>query len=295
MAVDKIVNEVIHCGTIGLLSESSFKPCLQHFNTVAPMKRKSTARHAGPAAVMAQEEPQETTASLLEAEGEGRKAEAACSHDNTHGPEESEGERMANPSSQGAQEKIHVREELRGKVAKAMLSPEMSAACSMQGMMDECLVEAGIDITTVSQMLGGQGTAVADGDLEQARRSLAAQAATLERMFHYLYRLATVAEKHSFDLHERYLRLAMRAQAQSMRTLHVLGRLSPRPAKQAKAVSPQAQKVNDKADPVKAETVRPDVPPAPVPHAVPNRMPAGGWQGPARGGARWGGLSAPKR
>jgi len=196
----------------------------------------------------------------------------------------------ASPRSQEAPEKIHVRDELRDLVAGVMLSPEMSAASSMQGMMDECLVEAGIDLTTVSKMLGEQSAALEDGDLAQARRSLAAQAATLERMFHHLYRLATVAGKKSVDLHDRYLKLALRAQAQSMRTLQALGRLSPLPVRRARTETPPPPKAIPRPVAVTLAAKHPHGQASPV-----NPMPPGGWRGLARGGARWGGLSAAKR
>ena len=214
--------------------------------------------------------------------------------------------RIENPRSQGVQEKIHVPEEVKGLVAEVMLGPEMSAALSMNGMMGDCLIEAGIDATTVSQMLGYQGAAVVDGNLSQAQRSLASQAATLERMFHHLFRTATVAEKHSTDLYERYMRLALRAQAQAVRTLHVMGRLSRGEPERRKApprqptvaaTAPQPAAVNDgpESEAPASAPARMQAPPSPTANQVVNRIPAGGWRGPAQGCARWGGLSAPKR
>jgi len=246
------------------------------------MKRKSRNRHAAPAA-----------ATAVKPQGRSQVSTATVSPTQEA---EAEGQRIENPRSQGAQEKIHVPEEIKGLVAEVRLAPEMSAALSMNGMMGDCLIEAGIDATTVSQMLGDQGAAVVGGDLAQAQRSLASQAATLERMFHHLFRTATVAEKHSTDLYERYMRLALRAQSQAVRTLQVMGRLCPQPARQAQAASPPPQKTVPK--PVAAKTtevVRTNTTPSSTPNLMLNPMPADGWRTPARGGALWGGgLSAPK-
>jgi len=169
-------------------------------------------------------------------------------------------------------------------VAEVMLGPEMSAALSMKPMMGDCLIEAGIDATTVSEMLTNQGAAVVDGDLAQARRSLAAQAATLERMFHHLFRMATVAEKHSTDLYERYLRLALRAQSQAMRTLHVMGRMGGRePAARQPSVrqkvTPSTEVRSRSPSPAAGRMnapVPPPLSPSPVAGLASNPMPADG-------------------
>ena len=148
------------------------------------------------------------------------------------------------PSSPTAPTAIpQVPEDLKGRVAGIMLSPEMAAAQSAERMMDPCLAEAGIGPATVAELLKAQGEAAANGDLEQVRRTLAAQVATLDRMFHHLFQLAHVAGKQSHHLFERYLRLALKAQAQSAHTSHVLSRLcretpgeTREPAKSATAV-----------------------------------------------------------
>ena len=187
-----------------------------------------------------------------------------------------------------------VPEELKGLVAGIMLSPEMKAAYSMHPMMDGSLVEAGINPRTVAGLLQEQGAAVAEGDLAHVRRSLAAQAAALEQMFHYLFRCATVAQKHSQDLFERYMRLALRAQTQAMRTQTALGRLCQEPGRKA----PAATKVEPSASPPAKFSAPPSSRPAAVPHPVARdgfrSRPPTGPRVPA-GSDRLNGLSAPKR
>ena len=130
------------------------------------------------------------------------------------------------PSSPKATTTVpQVPEDLKGRIAGIMLSPEMAAAQSAERMLDPCLAEAGIGPATVAELLKAQGEAAASGDLEQVRRTLAAQVTTLDRMFHHLFQLAHVAGNQSHHLFERYLRLALKAQAQSAHTAHVLNRL----------------------------------------------------------------------
>ena len=170
-----------------------------------------------------------------------------------------------------------------------MLSPGMAAAHSMDRMTDPCLAEAGIGPGVVAEMLEAQGQAVANGDLAQVRRTLAAQVVMLDRMFHHLFSLAMTAQKHSHDLFERYLRLALKAQAQAARTSLVLRRLSP-PAP-ADSIAPEQVKRTNGARATASAT-----PPAPpsstaseptLEHEVPGSPPR-----PSGGSARWIGLSA---
>jgi len=137
-----------------------------------------------------------------------------------------------------------------------MLAPEMAAAQSMSQMMDLCLKEAGMDLPTVAGMLTTQGEAVADGDLAQVQRSLASQVTTMEHLFHHLFNIAVAAQKDSHDLYERYLRLAMKAQAQSARTAHILGRLSA-PARRLEKPKPEPK-------PAPVEATLQEAPPPPV-------------------------------
>jgi len=193
-----------------------------------------------------------------------------------------------------------VPEELRGIIAGIMLSPEMKAANSMHCILDNSLVEVGLDSHSLNDLLQEQGEAVAEGDFAHARRSLAAQASALEQMFHYLFRCATVAQKHSQDLFERYMRLALKAQAQAMRTQTALGRLSPKPRAKAPAVPPPPAAATRPASPPPKAPVPAPVSPRPVtmPHPV-------AWEGfqsrtatsllVSTGSERLNGLSAPKR
>jgi len=140
-----------------------------------------------------------------------------------------------------AREPINVRPDIKGRLAEMMLAPEMAAAQVMRQMMDHCMTEAGIDLLTVAGVLTTQGDTAAHGDLAQARRTLSAQIAMLDRTCLYLMNCAMVAQKHSQDLFERYMRLALKAQAQSAQATAVLGRLSPKAARPAKPEETQPQ------------------------------------------------------
>ena len=98
------------------------------------------------------------------------------------------------------------------------LSPERSAAEAIHRF-------AGIDPDNLTGLLEAQGNAAAMGDFEGARRSLAAQVTTLERMFLHFCELA-MKQPTGSDPYERLMRLSLRAQLQCARTVAILGRLS---------------------------------------------------------------------
>ena len=179
---------------------------------IRPMKRKSTRTNGPAAAAKPQAAPVPVPPSAAATAGE---EEAA------------------------PQEPIHVPPHLKGRLAERMLAPEMGAAQSIQQMMDDSMNEAGIDLLTVAGVLKNQGTTAAEGDLAQARRTLSAQIAMLDRTCLYLFNCAMRAQNRSQDLFERYMRLALKAQAQSAHTTAVLGRLSQIAARAEKAAEPK--------------------------------------------------------
>ena len=152
-----------------------------------------------------------------------------------------------------------------GPAAGIALSPELAAALSTHLMMGPNLAEVGIDAATVTQQLNAEAQAVVAGDLAQVRRILTSQVVTLDRMFHHLFGLACAGGKHSHDLYERYLRLALKAQAQSVRTMHVLGRLCHEPARKASARQAKAEPVESVSAPHEASSA---LPPTPAPRRV---------------------------
>ena len=135
------------------------------------------------------------------------------------------------------------------------LSPELAAAVSMNLMVGPEFKGAGVDLPAVMRQLHAEGQAVASGDLEQVRRTLASQVAMLNQMFHTLFQLAYSGSL-SHDLVERYLRLALKAQSQSAHTMHVLAKLSPGTPHQEPAAQPKA---------TPASTI--ETAPQPPPHA----------------------------
>jgi len=110
----------------------------------------------------------------------------------------------------------------------------MTAAESMRRIMDPCLKEAGIDLMTVADFLQEQGQAAADGDLSVVRRTLTAQVAMLDRIFHHLFTLATVGSN-TPETCSCFMRLALRAQTQSARTSAILARICGEAARAAQA------------------------------------------------------------
>jgi len=147
-----------------------------------------------------------------------------------------------------------VRPELKGLVARVMLTPEMTAATSMSRVMDPCLKESGIDLMTVAELLDEQGQAVADGDLSLVRRTLTAQVAMLDRIFHHLFTLATVGSN-TPETCSCFMRLALRAQTQSARTAAILARLGG--AAQVKPVAtPSHTPMAEAAAPVRGRSSR---------------------------------------
>ena len=184
-------------------------------------------------------------------------------------------------------------------VAGIALSPELAAAVSMDLIMGPHLAEAGIGTATVTQQLQAEGRAVAGGDLEHVRRTLTAQVALLDRMFHHLFQLAHIAGKQSHHLFERYLRLALKAQAQSAHTSAVIGRLCLEPVHRPKT---PPQRSPEKAEAVAKPSSKPTATAAPSTATSPGNQPmpprpldrTGGDHGErTRAGGTLHGLSAP--
>ena len=112
------------------------------------------------------------------------------------------------------------------RVMNGVFAPETGAAFSMFRIMDNGLKQQPeITPTNMMEKLERDAAAVEAGDLSQVRRTLSAQAALLDQMFHHLITQAT-RPTNSADLVALFMRLAMRAQTQSMRTLRELAKIS---------------------------------------------------------------------
>jgi len=200
--------------------------------------------------------------------------------------------------------------ELKGLLARVTLTPEMTAAESMSRIMDPCLKEAGIDLMTVADFLQEQGQAAADGDLSVVRRTLTAQVAMLDRIFHHLFTLATVGSN-TPETCSCFMRLALRAQTQSARTSAILARICGEAARATAGKQPQGQgtpagegsgTMKSRASRLSAATSGGEGPRqrfvAPVPMGLPSVSPrramrsAGGQT--TGGGALLSGLNAPR-
>ena len=83
----------------------------------------------------------------------------------------------------------------------------------------------GLSLTEVAQTLRAQGDAVAGGDLSDAERMLNAQAVALNAIFNELARRAATNMGTYLETTERYLRLAMKAQAQCRATVEALAEM----------------------------------------------------------------------
>jgi hypothetical protein len=83
----------------------------------------------------------------------------------------------------------------------------------------------GLSLTEVAQTLRAQGDAVVGGDLSDAERMLNAQAVTLNAIFNELARRAATNMGTYLETTERYLRLAMKAQAQCRATVEALAEM----------------------------------------------------------------------
>lgn len=111
-------------------------------------------------------------------------------------------------------------EEQRKAVADTLLQPEVRAALLMQKFDDS------LDVNALTTELKKQTAAMVAGDMSRAEAMLGAQAHTLDALFSTLARRA-----HSnmtagyFEASTAYLKLALKAQSQSVRTIEALGEL----------------------------------------------------------------------
>jgi hypothetical protein len=106
-------------------------------------------------------------------------------------------------------------------VARLLSEPEVKAAAIIQAFEGD-----GLDINYLVAELRTQTTAIQAGNMTRAEAMLAAQAHTLDALFSNLARRSGghMNAGHG-DAAERYMRLALKAQAQALRTIEVLGEL----------------------------------------------------------------------
>jgi hypothetical protein len=107
-----------------------------------------------------------------------------------------------------------------GKTAARTIAGIVNANYSLPSDDDELL-----NVMGGKESLEATAGEVAAGNLQPVETMLFSQAATLSHLFHYLTRLATQSGQNSEKSLASYLRLAMRAQAQSVATLREFVRL----------------------------------------------------------------------
>jgi hypothetical protein len=110
--------------------------------------------------------------------------------------------------------------------ASAFCTPEVSSAAIIEDL------HPGADLNALVDELRFQTGRVQDGNLERTKAMLMAQAHALDALFLTLCKrsMANARDGHFLEAADRYMRLALKAQSQAVRTLEVLGDLvNPRP------------------------------------------------------------------
>lgn len=129
-------------------------------------------------------------------------------------------------------------------IAQEVLRPSTLAANTLAALK---FAGSQTDIVALTDALREQQSLVAKGDLSRPEAMLIAQAHTLDGLFCALTKRATLNLGEYIDAAERYLRLALRAQAQCARTLETLATIKNPPvlfAKQAN-IAHGPQQVNN--------------------------------------------------
>ena len=108
------------------------------------------------------------------------------------------------------------------RAAEYFMSPEIAVSDAIEDLQDHAL-HGGVRREVTIQYLRDRGAAIQAGDMSYVKRMLAAQVTLLERLCRHL---VTRAGKSSGAEHfERYMRLALRAQTQCMRTAAIIEHL----------------------------------------------------------------------
>ncbi len=105
------------------------------------------------------------------------------------------------------------------KIAQALIRPSTLAAKTISTLR---LAGDQADVVSLTVALREQQALVSKGNLSRAEGMLIAQAHTLDALFCKLTHRATLNMGEYLDAAERYMRLALRAQAQCARTLETL-------------------------------------------------------------------------
>jgi hypothetical protein len=142
------------------------------------------------------------------------------------------------------------KEELTSLQSAITLSPEWAAAKSIGALESGTPIGEGLDVPTLMEQFKQQAAAVNSGDFGGPIAMLMNQAVTLQSMFTRLTEKALV-QSHMPNL-ESYMRLALKAQAQSRAALETMAAIKNPPviyARQAN-VTTGPQQINNNAAPV---------------------------------------------
>jgi hypothetical protein len=111
---------------------------------------------------------------------------------------------------------------MKAAIARTYAKPEVRAAQTIQRYQGDSP-----DVNVLVGELREQIAVTREGDLHRQEAMLVAQAHTLDAVFHNLAQRAhgSMCGGNLLDAAERYMRLALKAQAQAVRTIEVLGNL----------------------------------------------------------------------
>ena len=112
--------------------------------------------------------------------------------------------------------------------ARIALTPEYHAVHSIH-QLNQITAFKAADLTHLANQLEKQTQQLQDGDLGHAESILAAQAQTLDALFHNLLRRAALNYRNEFSVVDRLFRLAMKAQSQCRATLDSLAAMKKPP------------------------------------------------------------------
>ena len=127
--------------------------------------------------------------------------------------------------------------------ARVALTPEYHAAHSIF-QLNQITAFRGADITMLANRLDLQTQQLKDGDLGQAESMLASQAYTLDALYHHLLRRAALNIGNEFDVVDRLMKLALKAQSQCVATLAKLADIK-RPVIKQTNIAHGHQQVNN--------------------------------------------------
>lgn len=136
-------------------------------------------------------------------------------------------------------------ETMKRNIAKAVITPALAATRVISSAEGQTGLGARLDLLALTDCLKEQAAKVNKGDLAQVETMLLSQATALQSLFARLVERGMNADL--LPHYETHLRLALRAQAQSTRTLEVLTNLKNPPvviAKQAN-IAQGHQQVNN--------------------------------------------------